>query len=215
MVNAADQGPAALYAGEGAFHVEAYNADATVTATLYDDASCTVAAAIYGNNADIDQGTYTMNEDHSITFQFDNAGELVAKLDMSVGTVVLNYVNGETPLGAMEVVLPLGRAEAEAAAEEAAAEPQVILPLAGGYTTLDLYDNGTYQFTFEKYGLQETGTWKFENYKLTLIQSNGNEIAASLDEAYNMSLEYVAEANDQLKDTYTAERGVWGPALAQ
>ena len=30
-----------------------------------------------------------------------------------------------------------------------------------------------------------------------------------------MSFEYVAEANEQLKDTFTAERGVWGPALAQ
>ena len=51
MVNAADQGPAALYAGEGAFHVEAYNADATVTATLYDDASCTVERLKADNRA--------------------------------------------------------------------------------------------------------------------------------------------------------------------
>ena len=128
MANAVQAGPAALYAGEGAFHVEAYNADAAVTTTLYDDGSCDVVAAIYGNSAAIDQGVYTMNEDHSITFTFENAGELTAKLDMSVGTVVLNYVNAETPLGAMDVVLPLGRAEAKEAAEEATPEPQVILP---------------------------------------------------------------------------------------
>lgn len=215
MVNAAQQGPAALYGGEGTFHVETYNADAAVTTTLYDDGTCTVSAAIYGNNADIDQGTYTMNEDHSITFQFENAGELVAKLDMSVGTIVLNYVNAETPLGAMEVVLPLGRVEAEAPAEEAKEEPKVILSFTGGYTAFDVYDDGTYQFSYEQYGLKETGTWKFENYQFSITQGNGNEITASLDDAYNMSFEYVAEANEQLKDTFTAERGVWGPALAQ
>ena len=215
MVNAADQGPKAAYVGEGTFHVAAYNADAAVTVTLYDDETCDLTAALYGNSAAIDQGTYTMNEDHSITFQFNGAGEIVAKLDMSVLTVVLNYVNAETPLGAMEVALPIGRAEAEAPAEEAKPEPQVILSFVGGYTTFDVYDDGTYQFGYEKYGLKETGTWKFENYKFTITQSNGNEIAASLDDAYNMGFEYVAEANAQLKDTFTAERGAWGPALAQ
>ena len=119
MVNAADQGPKAAYVGEGAFHVAAYNADAAVTVTLYDDETCDLVAALYGNSAAIDQGTYAMNADHSITFQFDNAGEIVAELDMSVMTVVLNYANAETPLGAMEVALPIGRAEAEAPAEEA------------------------------------------------------------------------------------------------
>ena len=215
MVNAADQGPKAVYAGEGTFHVAAYNADATVTVTLYDDETCSLAAALYGNSAAIDQGTFTMNEDHSITFQFENAGEIVAKLDMSVMTVVLNYVNGETPLGAMKVALPIGRAEAEAPAKEAKPEPQVILSFEGSGTRLDVYDDGTYQFAYEKFGLKESGTWKFENYKFTIIQSNGNEIAASLDEAYNMSFEYVAEASDQLKVTYTAERSVWGSALAK
>ena len=186
-----------------------------MTVTLYDDETCDLTAALYGNSAAIDQGTYAMNADHSITFQFDNAGEIVAKLDMSVLTVVLNYVNGETPLGAMEVALPIARAEAEAPAEEAQPEPQVILSFVGGYTTFDVYDDGTYQFGYAQYGLKETGTWKFENYKFTITQSNGNEIAASLDDAYNMSFEYVAEANAQLKDTFTAERGAWGPALAQ
>lgn len=215
MVNATAQGPKAAYVGEGTFHVEAYNADAAVTVTLYDDETCVLVAALYGNSAAIDQGTYTMNADHSITFQFENAGEIVAKLDMSVLTVVLNYANAETPLGAMEVALPIGRAEEKAPAEEAKSEPQVILSFVGGYTTFDVYDDGTYQFGYEKFGLKESGTWKFENYKFTITQGNGNEITASLDDAYNMSFEYVAEANAQLKDTFTAERGVWGPALAQ
>ena len=214
LVNASSQGPQAVYAGEGTFHVAQYKADAAVAVTLYDDASCTMTAAVYGNTADIDRGTYTMNEDHSITFQFENAGEIVAKLDMSVVTVVLNYVNAETPLGAMEVALPLAAVEAEAA-EEAKPEPQVILSLEAGGTKLDVYDDGTYKFAYEKFGLFESGTWKFENYKLTLIQSNDREISATLDEAYNMSLEYAAEASEQLKVTYTVERSVWGAALAK
>lgn len=212
LVNAAQEAPAALYGAEGTFHVDAYNVDATVTATLYDDETCDVIASVYGNSAVIDQGTYTMNADHSITFQFENAGEIVAKLDMSVGTIVLIYVNPDTKLGAMEVTLPLGRVEAK---EEAKPEPQIILSFTGSYTTFDVYDDGTYQFGFEKYGLKESGTWKFENYKFSITQGNGNVIEASLDDAYNMSFEYVAEANAQFKDTFTAERGVWGPALAK
>ena len=210
--NAEKPAPAPLYGGETTFHVDAYNVDAAVVATLYDDASCDIVASVYGNSAVIDQGTYVMNADHSITFQFENVGEVVAKLDMSVGTVVLNYANPETKLGAMDVSLPLGRVEAK---EETKPEPQIILSFTGGYTTFDMYDNGTYQFGFEKYGIKETGTWKFENYKFSITQSNGNVIEASLDESYNMSFEYVAEANAQIKDTFTAERGVWGPALAK
>ena len=113
------------------------------------------------------------------------------------------------------MVLLLGRVDAEAPAEEAKEEPKVILSFTGGYTAFDVYDDGTYQFSYEQYGLKETGTWKFENYQFSITQGNGNEITASLDDAYNMSFEYVAEANEQLKDTFTAERGVWGPALAQ
>ncbi len=214
MTNAVAEGPKAAYVGNGTFHVDAYNADAAVTATLYDDSTCEIVAALYGNAATIDQGTYTMNEDHSITFQLDNVGEVVAKLDMSVMTIVLNYANAETPLGAMEVALPIGRAE-EPAAEEAQIEPQVILSFEGSGCTMDVYDDGNYQFAYEKFGLVENGTWKFENYKFTITQSNGTEIAAELDDAYNMSFEYVAEANAQLKVTFTAERSVWGAALAQ
>lgn len=210
--NAEKSAPAALYGSEAAFHVEAYNVDAAVAATLYDDESCDIVASVYGNSAVIDQGAYTMNADHSITFQFENAGEVIAKLDMSVGAIVLNYANPDTKLGAMEVSLPLGRVQPK---EEPKPEPRIILSFTGGYTTFDVYDDGTYQFGFEKYGIRETGVWKFENYKFSITQSNGHVIEASLDGAYTMRFEYVAEANPQLKDTFTAERGVWGPALAK
>ena len=48
-----------------------------------------------------------------------------------------------------------------------------------------------------------------------ITQGNGNTVTASLDDDYTMSFEYVAEANEQLKDTFTAERGVWGAALVK
>lgn len=48
--------------------------------------------------------------------------------------------------------------------------------------------------------------WAFENYKFSITQGNGNVITASLDDAYTMSFEYVAEANEQLKDTLGKKR---------
>ena len=211
MVNAAQEGPKQLYGGEAAFTVAAYGADATITLAMFDDETCTITAALFGNSAVIDQGTYTMNADHSVTFTLENAGEVVAPLDMSVMGVVLHYENAETPIGAVDVSLPINRVEEEAAAAPA----QIILSFQGGYTTFDVYDDGTYEFGFEQYGLKEHGTWKFENYQFSFTQGNGNTVTASLDDSYAMRFDYVAEANEQLKDTFTAAREVWGAALVK
>ena len=212
LVNAVKEGPKQLYGGEATFNVAAYNTDAVVALAMFEDDTCTISASLFGNSAVIDQGTYVMNADHSVTFTLENAGEVTAPLDMSVMGVVLHYVNGETPVGAIDVNLPIGRVGEESASEAA---PQIILSFTGGYTTFDVYDDGTYEFGFAQYGLKEHGTWKFENYQFSFTQGNGNTVTASLDENYTMSFEYVAEANEQLKDTFTAERGVWGAALVK
>ncbi len=207
MVNAAASGPKALYAGEAAWHVAAYDADAVIAVTLFDDNTCTLTSTIYGNSDETDVGTYTMNADHSITFAFENAGELTAKLDMSVMGVVLQYVNEGTRLGAMDVTLPINRVEEEAPAA------QLLFSFTGTYTNLDVYDDGSYTFTYAGAGLTEKGTWSFENYQFSITQSNGTVIAATMDEAHALQLAYVAEANEMLKDTFTCDSGVWGPAL--
>ena len=111
MINAAKEEPKALYAGQATFTVEAYGTDATITLTLFDDGNATLTATFFGNSAVVDQGPYTMNADHSVTFQFEKIGEAVAKLDLSVGAVVLNYSNENTQLGAMTVALPIRQAE--------------------------------------------------------------------------------------------------------
>ncbi len=78
-----------------------------------------------------------------------------------------------------------------------------------------MYDDGSYTFTYAGAGLTEKGTWSFENYQFSITQSNGTVIAATMDEAHTLQLAYVAEANEMLKDTFTCDSGVWGPALVK
>ena len=209
MVNMATEGPEALYAGEGVMAVEAYGADATIALTLFDDDTCELSASIFGNSSVLDSGVYTVNADHSISFVFDNAGELTASLDTEVMGVVLEYSNEETALGAVQVSLPIVRAAQDASASA------LLFAFTGTYTTFEVYDDNSYVFGYEGAGLSETGAWAFENYQFTLTQANGNVITAAMDDAKNLTFEYVAEASDQLKDTFTCESAVWGPALVQ
>ena len=98
---------------------------------------------------------------------------------------------------------------------EKAPDAEKLFSFKGTYTTLDVYADSTYMFAYDKVGLTEKGTWSFENDLFSITQSNDNVITAAVDEAKTLTLNYVAVSSDQLKDTFTAERGVWGPALAQ
>lgn len=206
MVNTANGEPVVLYEGVGTAHVAAYGKDADLTLKLLDDNSCYVEMGLFGNIAQIDQGTYTMNADYSISFAFEKAGNLVAKLDSELKAVVLPYANAATPVGAIEAKLPIVKAEKEAA---------VLLSLNGSYTRIDLLDDGTFVFSFENAGLTETGTWSFEHYELTLTKSNGESIKADKDANHALSFEYVAVASDQVRDTFACEAAVWGVALVK
>ena len=90
--------------------------------------------------------------------------------------------------------------------------PSSVVAFTGSYTTFDLLSDGTYQFAYAVAGVTETGKWSFDKstYALTITQENGNVITPSLDKDYNMSFDYVAIVNDQLKDTFTCDAQTWG-----
>lgn len=85
----------------------------------------------------------------------------------------------------------------------------------GGFTELVFNADGTYKFSYAKMGLEESGTWKWENWTLTVTDPNGTEMTGAIDSENNntLTLHYVAAANDQLADDFTVGSDVWGPAL--
>lgn len=100
--------------------------------------------------------------------------------------------------------------------EEADVEPDgPLFSFTGGYCTFDCYADNTFKFGFESYGLEETGTWSFEDYTFTIVKSDGTEIVAQMDNAHALNFEYTAVSSDQLKDTFTCDAEVWGAALMQ
>ncbi len=208
MTNTEALGPNLAYVGLGEFHIDAYGIDAQAALNMYDDGSCELLAELFGNSAALDAGEYVMNADYSVSFDFDNAGDLTARVDPEKMALLLDYACDKTQIGAINVSLQIGQAEAPA--------PEMLLEVAGGFTTIAFYDDFTYEFKFESYGLTEKGTWGFANYALSLTQSNGNVINATLDPStYALSLIYVAEANAALTDTYTVESAVWGTAFVK
>ena len=80
--------------------------DATLTLSLMSDGTCTLVAAAYGAEMEIDAGTYAMGADgYTITCTFNGAGELVSFL--STAGVSLQYVNAESALGPIDATLDL------------------------------------------------------------------------------------------------------------
>lgn len=208
MTNVDELGAKLVYVGSADVEIAAFATTATVSLEMYDDNSCLVFLDIFGNHSKVDQGTYTMNADYSIDFKFETAGALKASVDMSTFSLVLPYKANLEGMGEVAVDLSI----VEPAADAPAA--QIVLTLNGGYTTLDLYDDGTYAFNFASYNITENGTWKIENYQFSLTQSNGTVILGSLDPtSYALTIEYTAEINEALKDSYTCDAQTWGSLM--
>ena len=107
MMNASQAGPKVFLTMTGSIPIpgqDGVNADVNVL--MYDDGTCGVAASAFGQEMELDQGTYSMGEDgFTITFQFDNAGEIVSSLDAESGQVSIQYVLAGTNLGDIDTVL--------------------------------------------------------------------------------------------------------------
>ena len=70
--------------------------------------------------------------------------------------------------------------------------------------TLTFYSDHTYEFNFASYNIKEEGTWALDDTSLKIVQSNSNEIAATLD-GNTYTLNYVAVTSSQLKNTFTLD----------
>lgn len=176
MVNAAPPvvEEAARYSGA---MPTAYGADATVTMIMYVDNTVTVEIDIFGNVAALDEGTYAIAEDGTITFSFTNAGELTNEGN----TVHYVLANESMPV---DVVLTKEGAE-------------VFLILAGeggmaayeGFTfpeNLTMYTDGTCELSVDIQGavtVLATGTYTVNEYGIpaTATLDGLGEIVINID----------------------------------
>lgn len=81
---------------------------------------------------------------------------------------------------------------------------------------LVFFDDLTYKFTFST--AEETGTWSFVNWQLSMVPDadfSGAVISdAGIDaESHDLKVTYQAHASSQLKITFSCPSSVWGAAL--
>ena len=81
-------------------------------------------------------------------------------------------------------------------------EATEVATLEGGYTSIVLYSDGTYVFSYSTY-VSESGTWSYEDSVFSITTAGGNTITAEEDEDGALSFTYTADINSQLQDGYT------------
>lgn len=104
LFNTSSMGPAVLHTMTGIMPFGEDNVDAV--AVLYDDDTCTVTISAFGQEMQIDQGTYTVSEDGTLyTFMLDTAGEISSEPDEETGMASIHYYVEETPMGTVDMIL--------------------------------------------------------------------------------------------------------------
>ncbi|MDE7352558.1 MAG: hypothetical protein K2O06_05855 [Acetatifactor sp.] len=150
-----------------------YGVDAVITLITYVDNTARMTIEIYGNEGELDSGTYTVGEDGTITFQFDNAGEVQSE-GGTVHYVTADYDSVLTREGA-EVFLVLA-GEGGMAAYEGFTFPE----------NLTFYSDGTCELTAEIQGevsVLATGTYTLNEFGIpeSATLDTLGEIAINID----------------------------------
>lgn len=110
MINTAQSGPKAMMTLAGEAPIPGQEINAELVGSLYEDGTCTLIAAAFGQEIPLDAGTYSVAEDgYTVTFQFDAAGELVSELGEAGAQ--LHYVQAGTNLGDVDTTLVIAMAE--------------------------------------------------------------------------------------------------------
>ncbi len=191
--------------------------------TLNDDGTATAAG---GSGA---SGVYTtVINDADVTFTLadDQKSIVVDAMGMTVeGTceVADNILTfGEQTSGNAQIWASLGKNQytlnADGTATIGSAEGQESggeeLFAWEGFAALVFNKDGTYNFNYNDM-VKESGTWKWENWTLTVTDANGTEMTGSVDSEDNntLKLTFTAIANSELVVDFTAASSVWGPAL--
>ncbi len=110
MINTASGASDAVMTMSGTTSNEEAGEDAEVKGELYDDGTCSLTVSVYGQDLEIDTGVYSMGDDgYTVTFQFNNAGELVSYLGEN--GAFLDYAQAGTQVGDITTTLSITRVE--------------------------------------------------------------------------------------------------------
>lgn len=83
-----------------------------------------------------------------------------------------------------------------------------------GTCELDFKADGTFRFFYPAYNIEETGTWVWKSWNMSLIYSDGEEIEIPMDaESHAFKFTYVARKSSMLTQTFACASSVWGTAL--
>ena len=162
--------------------------DGATAMTFNPDGTYLFAFEAYGVE---DAGTYTF-EDGVLTLTDANEKETTAEGDPLKFTYTFSQsdqLTGDFTVSAADLNFE----------GSAAAEP-VTVPSDDGATTMTFNPDGTYLFAFEAYGVEDAGTYTFENGVLTLTDANGKETSAEGDP---LKLTYTFSQSDQLTGDFT------------
>lgn len=99
---------------------------------------------------------------------------------------------------------------------EAEAEAEILFSFTSDSENylLDIYNDGTYTFTFKTAGLVETGTWDYHNWRMNLTDANGNVMNADKENPeHEMRLHYVSPTDERVNRDFTAPSSAWGVAF--
>lgn len=111
----------------------------------------------------------------------------------------------------------IGYVRADAPAEETPAEAKILFSFDSGNENnlMDIYDDGTYVFTFKSVGLTDKGTWAWENGKFTITDKEGHTCEATKEEDNSLKLEYTeyVTSKGKVKRTFVCEHSIWSAAL--
>ena len=194
LVNTSNSGPKPTMVMTGTTPIPGQDVSADVIGNLYDDGTVKLTASAFGSEIPLDAGTWTMGENgYTITFQFDNAGELVSGLGEA--GAVLQYTASSEMLGDVDTELVIAFA---------AAEPVVTMQLKGQIPVTeeanadvigDMYDDGTVKLTASAFGQEmelDAGTWVMgeDGFTVTFTFDNAGEISSAVGES-GAAIQYV------------------------
>ncbi len=115
LYNTASLGPKAVYSLSGISPLEGVG-DVEISGTLYDDGSVEVYASIYGASSELDKGTWTRNDDGTVSLEMEHAGAMTSVV--AEGGMTLRYQFPETgTIGDVDTELTLTEAGETAKAE--------------------------------------------------------------------------------------------------
>ena len=166
--------------------------DESTEMVLNSDGTFVFKFASYGIE---DAGTFTY-EDGTLTLTNANGDEAVAEgdpLKLHYVASVSDQLTGDFTIDA---------ADLESLNVTSASGELVTVASDDGSTEIAFNSDGTYVFRFASYGIEDAGTFTFEDGTLTLTNANGDEAVAEGDP---LKLHYVASVSDQLTGDFTID----------